>query len=203
MTQRFYPHYSTNLRIKHLFGVSYSPFLFTEYCNVNSISFNTNNYCFYQEQNINLYHYYVSERTSIAILENTLDNTYIILRKEKTQLANGKSYQIYSFLENKLITPFPIIEEPSNKPNAPKTYPENYNPNQPCNAQGYSFSECAECGWADLNSSMTGALACTFNPQICWAAVGIHCALGSPLYQPGGSTYPSSYQLNNNVLLIN
>jgi hypothetical protein len=28
MTQRFYPHYSTNLRIKHLFGVSYSPFLY-------------------------------------------------------------------------------------------------------------------------------------------------------------------------------
>ncbi len=33
MTQRFYPHYSTNLRIKHLFGVSYSPFL-----NKNSIN---------------------------------------------------------------------------------------------------------------------------------------------------------------------
>ncbi len=31
MTQRFYPHYSTNLRIKHLFGVSYSPFLLNDF----------------------------------------------------------------------------------------------------------------------------------------------------------------------------
>lgn len=174
--------------------------IFTEYCEENELDFHTDNYLFYSEEYLNLYHFELDEFSSIAVIENTDENAFIVLRKEVIE----DGYLVYGLIDNILYTPFPIEDVPAAPPGTP-TYPENYDPDKLCREQGYSYGECVECAWADLNSSLSGALACTFSSTSCWVAAGIHCALGvAPT--PGGtyaSYFTHSVMLTPYVQLLN